>query len=380
MNVLHLIPHTPRVAGYESEATFFETAEYYDRYCSSLVDRGHDVELAYFSRLEDPPTGNGYRITPLVVDGGNEFGKEISVESVRYLRNHDADVLHVHGYHQLNVLTLLPSLVTDKKVVFHNHSIGYDTSELRVRLWYRLLSQSVLRIADHVISVNNEEIEKLTRYGMSDEKVSYVPNGVDSRLFTPMEQSVARRALGLPPDEKMVLFVGRLERVKGVRTLLKSFAAVRDAHPDARLSLVYGGKDADEYERLTAIAADRDIEDAIEWVGRVERERLPLYYNAADVCAFPSHEEGCSMVTLEAMSCGRAVIGTTGYPTGQLLVHDETALVATPESVPEFESYIDRLLVRGDLRREIGRNARDEVLRGFRWDAVAEEIDAIYRE
>jgi glycosyltransferase involved in cell wall biosynthesis len=133
----------------------------------------------------------------------------------------------------------------------------------------------------------------------------HVPNGVDVARFHPMDRATARASLGLPADARLVVYVGRIEKAKGLFELVEAFAAVRRASPDARLVLVGEG---------SASAALREaalpLGDALIVAGNRPHAEIPRFLAASDVFTLPSWFEGTPNVVLEALACGRRVVAT----------------------------------------------------------------------
>ncbi len=204
-----------------------------------------------------------------------------------------------------------------------------------------------------------------------------VPCGVDTDHFSPMPRGRARRKLGLPPGEPVVLYVGRIEPLKGIDILLRAAAETEGRF---RL-LVVGGdrKDADRKSELRQLAGQLGIGDRVAFRDAVAHQELPLYYNAADVCVVPSYYESFGLVALEAMACGVPVVASR---VGGLLetVRDGQTGYLVPWRCPEpFAERLELLLDNEPLRRSLGRMARAAVDR-FRWAQVATEVESIYHE
>jgi len=244
---------------------------------------------------------------------------------------------------------------------------------------YRIAGERILaQGADRIICASEGEREALvTLYRVSPERISLVPCGVDTDRFRPRNRVAARRRLGLPGNEPVVLFVGRIEPLKGIDILLRAAA---QTYGGFRL-LVVGGdqQDADRKAELRALAAELAIDDRVLFLDAVPHDQLPLYYNAADVCVVPSYYETFGLVALEAMACGVPVVASR---VGGLLetVRDGQTGYLVPWRCPEpFAERLELLLSNEPLRRSLGRLARAAVER-FRWSEVAAQVEDVYHE
>ncbi len=232
--------------------------------------------------------------------------------------------------------------------------------------------------ADRIVCASRGEKEALVRlYGVPPERVEVVPCGVDTGLFRPLGRASSREALGLPGDLPIVLFVGRLEPLKGLDLLLRAHARLS---VPARLVLV-GGDERDEAlrQRLRALARRLGSEGHVHFLPAVPHERLPLYYSAADVCAVPSRYESFGLVALESMACGTPVVASRVGGLQELVRHGETGFLVSPAQPEPFARCLERVLCDGELREALGRRARLLAL-GYQWPQVAERVEAIYRQ
>jgi D-inositol-3-phosphate glycosyltransferase len=264
-------------------------------------------------------------------------------------------------------------------VMFHTlgeikNRASYEENEppLRIRS-----EAAVLEDVDMVICATEQERISLRQlYGASDDRVAVIPLGVDLDRFRPSEKQAARRALGLK-DERIVLFVGRIEPLKGLDILINA-AALLESDVECSV-LVVGGDESSQsrVQELTDLARDRGIERRVCFVGSVDHETLPLYYNAADVCVVPSHYESFGLVAVEAMASGVPVVASRVGGLAGTVKDGETGYLI-PWLCPEpFAERIELLLENEPLRQSLGEAAREAMVR-FRWENVAAAVLELY--
>ncbi|MDP3768677.1 MAG: glycosyltransferase, partial [Dehalococcoidia bacterium] len=209
---------------------------------------------------------------------------------------------------------------------------------------------------------------------------SVVPCGVNLDLFQPVAKDQARRQLGLRDDDRILLFVGRIEPLKGVDILLGAAAQVQ-AESDCFVLVIGGDSSARDGEmaHLRDLASQLGIAERVSFLGAVDHERLPIFYSAADVCVVPSFYESFGLVALEAMACGTPVVASRVGGLAGTVRDGETGYLI-PWRCPEpFAERLELLLGNDELRRAFGRSGREAVKR-YRWGNVAEAVLAIYRE
>ncbi len=239
-------------------------------------------------------------------------------------------------------------------------------------------------IAEHaeriVVASRDEQRVLVQHYGAAGRRVSVVPCGVNLDLFHPVEKQDARRQLGLSDDDRILLFVGRIEPLKGVDILLGA-AAQLESESDCFVLVIGGDGSTREGElaHLRDLASQLGIAERVSFLGAVDHERLPLFYNAADVCVVPSFYESFGLVALEAMACGTPVVASRVGGLAVTIRDAETGYLI-PWRCPEpFAERIELLLGNEELRRAFGQAAREEVDR-YRWGNVAEAVQTIYAE
>jgi D-inositol-3-phosphate glycosyltransferase len=245
---------------------------------------------------------------------------------------------------------------------------------LRIQVEHRLAGQ-----ADRIVCASQHEKHLLVRlYDADPDRIAVVPCGVDLDLFRPQDKEAARRALGYR-DERIILFVGRIEPLKGIDILINAAAQLGE-ESDFHVLIVGGDRRSrQQVSQLQELASDLGIGERVWFLGAVDHEQLPLYYNAADVCVVPSYYESFGLVALEAMACGTPVVASrVGGLTGT--VRDgETGYLISWRCPEPFAERLELLLGNEALRRRFGEAAR-EVVERYRWANVAEAVVGLYRD
>jgi D-inositol-3-phosphate glycosyltransferase len=237
------------------------------------------------------------------------------------------------------------------------------------------------RQADLMItSTADESRELIDGYGADPSRVFVVAPGVDLGTFRPIDRAEARAKLDLG-DGPIMLFVGRLERLKGVDIAIRALAELRARGHSALRFLVLGedSRDADESEkeRLKRVAASAGVRDRVEFVGSVAHHELPYFYAAADVCVMPSYSESFGLVGLEAQACGCPVVAS-GVSGIRSVVRDEvTGFLVDGDDPSVYAERIGRLLDDSDLASQMGRRGRLLAQR-FSWTLTADRLADLF--
>lgn len=180
-----------------------------------------------------------------------------------------------------------------------------DLSDFEKEVIYSaLFEQKLLQIADSVICLSDFARQILIGcYDISENKIQLITNG-QKDLWKESDKRLLRRQYGIAENEKMLLFVGRLDNIKGVEYLIEAFKKVAQAIPDAHLYLIGDGC-AVMYREMCA-----PMEERFTFCGRFDPNRLANYYRMSDVGVIPSLHEQCSYVAIEMMMYGLPMIGT----------------------------------------------------------------------
>ena len=249
---------------------------------------------------------------------------------------------------------------------------------LRIRVEGEIAQQADLLIA----STADESAELVRTYGAVPERVFVVPPGVDLSVFQPVDRDEARRKIGYGPG-RLLLFVGRLERLKGVEVAIRALALLRDRnHDDVRL-LILGedSKDGDEGEkdRLKAVAADVGVRDRVDFLGSVAHHELPYFYSAADVCVMPSYSESFGLVGLEAQASGRPVVGSDVSGLRSVIRDQVSGYLIAGHDPAEYAERIGRLLEDPELAQQMGRRGRLLAQR-YSWTRTADRLRELFED
>lgn len=254
----------------------------------------------------------------------------------------------------------------------------------------RLESEArLLRSADRVVAATPAEVAQIQwLYREDTSRVVVIPPGVDTSRFYPISDDEAKEYIGVPCHDRMLLFVGRIEPLKGIDTLIEAVGilhkeGVLERHPFC-LAVIGGDTQSSreqmsaEMERLHAMRESLGILDLITFLGKRDQDTLPYYYSAAEAVVVPSHYESFGLVALEAMACGTPVVASE---TGGLafLVRDGETGFHVPTADPEALAEKLRLIIQDDeLRAKLGKQAA-EYAKAYSWSLVVEQVIDLYR-
>jgi D-inositol-3-phosphate glycosyltransferase len=227
------------------------------------------------------------------------------------------------------------------------------------------------------------EAEQITElYGADPSRIEVVPPGVDHAFFGPGHRPQARRALGLPVDGPLLLFVGRIQPLKGGDVALRTLAALRDVPMGYRLAVV-GGPSGPQghqaYSDLLTLAEELDVADRVSMVPPQAHELLSSFYRAPDVCLVPSRSESFGLVALESAACGTPVVASAVGGLTTLVDEGRTGyLVEDPD--PEMFARRVRTIVEEPLMADRLSTASVIRARGYTWRRAAARLRAIHDE
>ncbi|MEM1539450.1 MAG: glycosyltransferase family 4 protein, partial [Candidatus Bathyarchaeia archaeon] len=229
------------------------------------------------------------------------------------------DIVCVHDWLS-SIAGIIIKNETRVPVVFHVHSTEWGRSGGQGSQVVSHIESAMAEKADRIITVSHAMQEDLVRHGWPKSKISVVWNGVDPerynpRRFRPEEAEATRAKYGIKPEEKMILFLGRLTWVKGVVNLVQAMPMILSEYPNSKLVILGKGEQQNDIvEAAARLGISGKVACRFEFVP--EKERI-LHYAAADVCVFPSTYEPFGIVSLEAMAMAKPIVvgaqGVVGF-------------------------------------------------------------------
>ncbi|HZQ06426.1 MAG TPA: glycosyltransferase [Anaerolineae bacterium] len=258
-------------------------------------------------------------------------------------------------------------------------------AETDTRIWTeRELMRGVTRV---IASTPRDREQMIELYDAPPEKIVVIPPGVDTNLFHPVPSARAREWIG-SYDEKMVLFVGRIDPIKGLDTWFRAMKLVVDQDPTLRqrmcVCLIGGDLDDDldpdsELSRLVELKEELGIGELVTFLGGRAQTSLPFYYSAADAVVMPSRYESFGLAALEAMACGTPVVASDVGGLSYLVRDAETGFLVPEGAADAFAEKISLLLHNPQLRNEMGKRGIAEA-QEYSWWNIAERIIELYED
>ena len=369
MKIVHVCKYFfPRITG---------VTIYVENLGRELVRQGHEVIVITWGDQSGAEIFDGLKVVR--VEPGNRKGL------VRAIEQENPDRIHSHGIWEHTPLAAIAAIKGQVPyfVTVHGTWIFLEKSpgmELRWRrfkylqLYKKTLWRWVIKKAAGVIVLNYEEKQDVRRSGVSIDRIFRIPNGIDPLTFVPGDSLQSRKSLGLE-DRPTVLFVGAIQKQKGIFTLLSAALKISIQKPEVQWICCGEGPHRKEAE---AWVIDNDLVDKVFFLGKVERESIVDYYQAADIFVLPSHMEAFATVYLEAMGVGLPCIGTSVGGTPEIILEGETGYLIGREDEAALVERVLSLVENPEKIQVMGRAARKRVLDRFSWETISQSIENLY--
>jgi len=361
-----------------------------------LGQQGHSVDI--YTRVHDPEDRQIYelnqnvRLIHLRAGGDEEMHKlavysylpdfACNLESYRRQNNLQYDLIFSHywlsalagvylqQWWHIPHITMFHTLGAVKNAIKEDTCLALDDDELRLRIE---TERDLVQRCHHIIAPTEREKEEIIRhYGASSEKISVVPCGVNLDQFKALDKAQARQYLGFG-DNKIILFVGRIDPLKGIDKLIKALPYLRDIK-GLKLLVIGGGEHSyHEIEQLRKLTCNLKIENSVTFLDLVKHEQLPYFYSGADVCVVPSYYESFGLVALESLACGTPVVANDVGDFRNIIREGETGYVVRDNMPHHLADKIALLLSRPSRDKESAQLIRATVSK-FSWSNIAESV------
>jgi D-inositol-3-phosphate glycosyltransferase len=359
-----------------------------------LARQGHTVDI--FTRVQNPVTPEIIEIAPGARQIHIQAGEAMDLDKLLIYAHVPDFACKVEGFRKENGLHYdliysnywisgmagrflqawwrVPHMIMFHTLGVIKNSLGLGEDEPELRLAAE--GQLALECDRVIASTAAEKRVLMQKYQVPGQQIAVIPCGVNLDLFKPGDKAKAREKLGIPAAPT-VLFVGRLERLKGIDKLIRAVALLKT--PDSQLFIV--GEDGNrhgEAENLRQMTVELGTAGRVKFVGLVNYERLPDYYIAADVVAFPSFYESFGLVPLESSACGTPVVSTPVGDLKQIIIPGQTGFVVDSNHPAELAEKIDLVLSAkpGVFERETVRAS----VASYGWQNVASLVLSECRE
>lgn len=384
MRILHLSPY------YRPAYAFGGVVRAVEGLAGALAKRGHQVTVLTTDALDQKRRYGG--AADEWIDGVRVLRRpnaapwlrgRLNLSTPRGLKKTaaavlpDVDVLHVHEFRTVENLLASPTAQSlNKPIVLSPHgtlALGAGRSRLKAG-WDRLFSRRMARRVDHVIALTEIELDDAKTFWQALGQpqlptFSVIPNGIHLRHFAdlPDDADFRRRYdLGEMPT---VLFMGRLQRRKGLDVLIQAFQQANVEHS----RLLIAGPDEGMMKAIQALAAG---DERIAVAGYLSGEERRRALAAGDVFALPAVGEGLSMAALEAMAAEMPVILSPGCNMNE--VEAAGAGYVAAASADAFAVKLRLLLADSDRRARMGKAARQLIAQKYTWDTIAIQLESVY--
>ncbi|MXV77763.1 glycosyltransferase family 4 protein [Candidatus Poribacteria bacterium] len=299
-------------------------------------------------------------------------------------RKHKFDVIHAHWLLPNGFISAVVNRLLKIPYVITLH--GSDIFVSKQNLIFKNMAKWTLKHAAMVTSVTPAFLPELAALGVPEQKRCMIPNGVTPSVFSsPSKQRIIelRETLSIPDNCTVVFALGRIVLKKGFNVLIQALPYVREKIQDVRVII---GGDGTDLPRLKTLAEEIGVSDIVHFTGTINRTDVPVYFYLSDLFVLPAvfdpkgNVDGCPIVILEAMACGKPVVSSniSGIP---IVVKDgETGILVDEKNVNSLATAIISLLENPTKREQFGRAAQQRIQQELTWTKTVEQFISIYQQ
>lgn len=286
----------------------------------------------------------------------------------------EIDIIHIHS-------PLPPLIKTSKPIVLTIHTpMLTDYRRVKINSIYSLFSKISAKLvsyphelklikASNIITTVTESVAKeLNKYYTNSMNIVVTGNGVDENFFTTKDYKSN-------DIQKNILFVGRIDREKGLFDLIECAKYIFNIRSDIHFNLAGNGRDL---KKLLRKIKKAKIQDKFIFLGQVEKKHLVKIYQNASIFVLPSYHEGLPGVILEAMSCGLPIIATDVRGNRDIIFQGENGIIVPPRDPKKLAEAITKLLEDKNLSEYLGKNARNTIIQKYTWDILTNKMLKCY--
>lgn len=353
-----------------------------------LAEKGHDVTvfLPYADRIETESWEGveikGFKTSflPMIQYPLPRLSWPFSI--TKEIANYDFDIVQACDYDYLTSLIPLLSrripfsrrIITSDAFPGYNWRFGLKPIDFVGKVYTASIGRLILKGYSRFVVLHEKMVHIAKRLGVPENRIKVIGNGVDSSLFKRVASTNdAKEILGYRKDSHLILYVGRLSFVKGIDILLKAAEIVHKK--DEKIKFVIIG-DGGEKDRLMQDVTRSNVD--IQFVPRMSQKRLSAWYSAADMLVIPSRSEGVPNTMLEAAAVGLPIIATDVGGISTFLKNEINGMLIPPGSAMTLADKISYLLSNPDQCQKMVANAREEVLKHYRWPDVVQSFESVY--
>jgi len=314
----------------------------------------------------------------------------------------DYDIIHGNYYlggwvaAQIKKIFRVPMIATFHSLGYIRHRTleKFEKEDINIENFRErvMAEKEIMRASDAIIATNPVEKRDIIYYYdfNLEDKIKIIPCGVNFKRFRKINFENARDYINhFSKEDKIILYIGRIDWRKGIETLIKAFPLVLKRLPELNLNImVVGGKigkrsdpyDKKEINRLKNIAKELNIEKRILFLGRKNQKKLRYYYSSGDVFVTPPYYEPFGMTALEAMRCGVPVIASDVGGLSYTIHNRQTGLLFPPGDYKTLAKKIIELFKNRKLRNKLIKKAEVEVKENYNWTKIASDMAKLYQE
>lgn len=229
----------------------------------------------------------------------------------------------------------------------------------------------------HYIAVTQMEIPIIKEYGADDNHIHFIPHGVNTDIFKPVDATNLRKKYGTENSD-VILYVGRIAKGKGVDKLIKILNLV--IKKNKRVKLIIVGGDAGYLPIVKNLIQKYGLSKNVAIVGYISKHNLPAYYSMADLIVYPSRQEIFGLVLCEAMACGKAVIGSDIMGPSEIILNGKTGYTSNFKDLNKVSELIINLFKDRQLLAQMGKKSLERVREIYTWEKAAESHYKLYMD
>ena len=288
----------------------------------------------------------------------------------KLLEKHNIDIVHFHS----PLFTFLIGLMRKKKhptIMTTHYLLKIKANSLSAALYRRfiqLMTRAIGRYVDKIICVNKDYIPIFEKWGINPDKLIYIPNGVDTKRFSPGKSKVKQKF----GKQKLIVYFGRLHYQKNVDLLIRSFKLLKKKMQNIKLVIIGDGTDFNKLKKMSA-----DDEDII-MTGFVSDEDLIDYLRASNIVVFPSRGENASFTLMEAMACELPVV-SSDVGNAKRILGEGCGFLLKKYTEEEIADICEQVLKDDNKAKKISKKAREYVELNHSWEKISKTTEELYK-